>query len=78
MAYDESYIKHAKKNIYGASMKNFSSYTSKSSTEILHYASHPMGGHRMSRPHPTLSTPTLMLSQPQPPARTPTREPFSS
>lgn len=36
---------HARKNIYGASMKKWSSYTVKSPTEIIHHASHPMGGH---------------------------------
>ncbi|MCJ1301056.1 hypothetical protein MMC08_003855 [Hypocenomyce scalaris] len=35
---------HAKKNIYGASMKTFSSYSVASSTEIVHHASHPIGG----------------------------------
>ncbi|KAI9758145.1 MAG: hypothetical protein M4579_003177 [Chaenotheca gracillima] len=36
---------HVKKAIYGASMKTFSSYTVKSPTEIVHSASHPIGGH---------------------------------
>lgn len=34
--------KHAKKQIYGASMKKWSSHTVKSPTEIIHNASHPM------------------------------------
>ncbi|MCJ1415032.1 hypothetical protein MMC32_001362 [Xylographa parallela] len=36
---------HTKKNIYGASMKKFSSYNVVSSSEIVHHASHPIGGH---------------------------------
>ncbi|KAI9847171.1 MAG: hypothetical protein M1837_003033 [Sclerophora amabilis] len=36
---------HAKRNIYGASMKTFSSYAVESSTDIFHQASHPLGGH---------------------------------
>ncbi|TVY33088.1 Carboxy-cis,cis-muconate cyclase [Lachnellula occidentalis] len=34
---------HAKKNIYGAAMKKWSSFTVKSPTEIIHNGSHPMG-----------------------------------
>jgi carboxy-cis,cis-muconate cyclase len=33
---------HAKKNIYGAAMKKWSSFAVKSPTEIVHEASHPM------------------------------------
>ncbi|OCK85632.1 3-carboxy-cis,cis-mucoante lactonizing enzyme [Lepidopterella palustris CBS 459.81] len=36
---------HARKNLYGASMKKWSSYTIKSPTEIIHHASYPIGGH---------------------------------
>ncbi|KAK4180080.1 putative Carboxymuconate cyclase [Triangularia setosa] len=35
---------HAKKNLYGAAMKKWSSFAVKSPTEIIHEASHPMGG----------------------------------
>jgi carboxy-cis,cis-muconate cyclase len=35
-------LQHDKKNIYGASMKKWSSHTVKSPTEIVHSASHPM------------------------------------
>ncbi|EMC91314.1 hypothetical protein BAUCODRAFT_80070 [Baudoinia panamericana UAMH 10762] len=36
---------HARKNIYGAGMKQWGSYTVQSPTEIHHHASIPMGGH---------------------------------
>ncbi|KAF2840329.1 carboxy-cis,cis-muconate cyclase [Patellaria atrata CBS 101060] len=36
---------HAKKNIYGASMKTFSSYSVQSPTDIVHHASFAIGGH---------------------------------
>ena len=39
---------HAKKNIYGAAMKKWSSFAVKSPTEIIHQASHPMGHERMA------------------------------
>ncbi|KAA6408263.1 MAG: carboxy-cis [Lasallia pustulata] len=42
---------HAKKNIYGASMKSFSSYNVANSTDIIHHASHPIGGDRACHPH---------------------------
>lgn len=37
---------HAKKNIYGAAMKKWSSFAVRSPTEIVHEASHPIGGDR--------------------------------
>ncbi|EME79933.1 uncharacterized protein MYCFIDRAFT_80983 [Pseudocercospora fijiensis CIRAD86] len=36
---------HARKNIYGAGMKKWGSYTVSSPTDIIHHASIPMGGH---------------------------------
>ena len=33
---------HAKKNIYGAAMKKWSSFAVRSPTEIVHETSHPM------------------------------------
>ncbi|OAA60491.1 carboxy-muconate cyclase [Niveomyces insectorum RCEF 264] len=38
-------LDHAKKNLYGSAMKKWSSFAIKSPTEIVHEASHPMGGH---------------------------------
>jgi hypothetical protein len=37
---------HKRKNIYGASMKKWSSYAVKSPSEIIHSTSQPMGGDR--------------------------------
>jgi hypothetical protein len=37
---------HQKKNLYGAAMKKWSSFAVKSPTEIIHEASHPIGGDR--------------------------------
>lgn len=42
-----SRLQHAKKNLYGAGMKKWSSYTVKSPTDIIHHASHPMLHDRM-------------------------------
>lgn len=39
-------MQHAKKNLYGSAMKKWSSFAVKSPTEIVHEASHPMGGDR--------------------------------
>lgn len=46
---------HAKKNIYGAAMKKWSSYAVKSPTEIVHEASHPMTHDRTSAGSPPFS-----------------------
>jgi carboxy-cis,cis-muconate cyclase len=40
------WTQHARRNIYGASMKTYSSYIVKSPTEIIHHNSHLIGGHR--------------------------------
>lgn len=37
---------HAKKNIYGAAMKKWSSFSVHGATEIVHEASHPMSHDR--------------------------------
>ena len=42
------WTQHTKKNIYGAAMKKWSSFAVRSPTEIVHEASHPIGGDRMS------------------------------
>jgi carboxy-cis,cis-muconate cyclase len=39
-------LQHAKKNIYGAAMKKWSSFAAESPTSIVHKASHPMLHHR--------------------------------
>lgn len=44
-----TFSQHAKKNIYGAAMKKWSSFAVKSPTEIVHEASHPMNHDRKFR-----------------------------
>jgi carboxy-cis,cis-muconate cyclase len=44
---DPHTCQHAKKNLYGAAMKKWSSFAVKSPTEIIHQASHPMEHERM-------------------------------
>ncbi|PGH15545.1 hypothetical protein AJ79_02327 [Helicocarpus griseus UAMH5409] len=39
---------HAKRNIYGASMKKWSSHSVKSPTDISHTVSHPLAGHPLA------------------------------
>lgn len=67
-------IKHAKRNIYGASMKTFSSYAVKSPNEIAHHVSHQIGGHRMYGLQHTGSEAFLIQSQPKPAVQKPRLE----
>lgn len=46
---------HQKKNLYGSAMKKWSSFAVKSPTEIIHEASHPMGGDRTSLCSPPMA-----------------------
>lgn len=46
----DSVFQHAKKVIYGAAMKKWSSHAVKSCTDIFHSVSHPLAGHCMSTP----------------------------
>lgn len=79
MAFDVSQIskhvtvadiwKHAKKNIYGAAMKKWSSFSVRSPTEIVHNASHPMEHLRMS----FLLCPGAFLTSSQPKHQKPTQ-----
>ncbi|KAK3700134.1 hypothetical protein LTR37_016137 [Vermiconidia calcicola] len=52
---------HARKNIYGAGMKKWGSYTVQSPTEINHHASLPMGGHRSSAKANEVNTKTRAI-----------------
>ncbi|ROV91559.1 hypothetical protein VPNG_09743 [Cytospora leucostoma] len=58
---------HAKKNIYGAAMKKWSSFAVKSPTEITHEASHPIGGHPKANDASTNTRAIFLLAARKPP-----------
>ncbi|KAL2755964.1 hypothetical protein ACRALDRAFT_1081994 [Sodiomyces alcalophilus JCM 7366] len=58
---------HAKKNIYGAAMKKWSSYAVKSPTEIVHEASHPMTHDPQASSSETNTRAIFLLAARQPP-----------
>ncbi|KAK7743979.1 hypothetical protein SLS62_010394 [Diatrype stigma] len=58
---------HAKKNIYGAAMKKWSSFAVKSPTEIVHEASHPMDHDPQASLASTNTRAIFLLAAQQPP-----------
>ncbi|KAF2803384.1 3-carboxy-cis,cis-mucoante lactonizing enzyme [Mytilinidion resinicola] len=58
---------HARKNIYGAAMKKWSSYTVKSPSEIIHHASYPLGGHPKAASADTKTRAIFVLASKKPP-----------
>ncbi|KAI0467497.1 3-carboxy-cis,cis-mucoante lactonizing enzyme [Xylaria cf. heliscus] len=58
---------HAKKNIYGAAMKKWSSFAVKSATEIVHEASHPMNHDPQASLATTNTRAIFLLAAKQPP-----------
>ncbi|KAL2262088.1 hypothetical protein VTK26DRAFT_2520 [Humicola hyalothermophila] len=58
---------HARKNLYGAAMKKWSSFAVKSPTEIIHEASHPMGGDPKANSPETNTRAIFLLAAQQPP-----------
>lgn len=58
---------HARKNIYGAGMKKWNSFTVQSPTEIYHHASHPMGGHPKANDADTKTRAIFVLAAKKPP-----------
>lgn len=58
---------HARKNIYGASMKKWSSHVVKNPSEILHSSSHPIGGHPKANDADTRTRAIFVLAAKQPP-----------
>ncbi|KAI0129411.1 hypothetical protein BJ170DRAFT_270430 [Xylariales sp. AK1849] len=58
---------HAKKNIYGAAMKKWTSFAVKSPTEIVHEASHPMLHHPQAASSDTNTRAIFLLAAKQPP-----------
>ncbi|KAK4984999.1 hypothetical protein LTR66_008309 [Elasticomyces elasticus] len=58
---------HAKKNIYGAARKAFSSFSVASPVEITHYASHPIGGHPQAQRSDTNTRAIFILAAKKPP-----------
>ncbi|KAF3388246.1 Carboxy-cis,cis-muconate cyclase [Talaromyces pinophilus] len=58
---------HAKKNIYGAAMKKWSSFSVRSPTEIVHEASHEMGGDPMASSANTNTRAIFVLAGHKPP-----------
>ncbi|OIW24399.1 carboxy-cis,cis-muconate cyclase-like protein [Coniochaeta ligniaria NRRL 30616] len=58
---------HAKKNIYGAAMKKWSSFAVKSPTDILHEVSHPIGGDPQAASPDTNTRAIFLLAAKQPP-----------
>ncbi|KAF2791685.1 carboxy-cis,cis-muconate cyclase-like protein [Melanomma pulvis-pyrius CBS 109.77] len=62
MAFD-----HTRKNIYGASMKKWSSHAVNSPSEILHESSHPIGGHPKANDADTRTRAIFLLAAQQPP-----------
>ncbi|KAI0888456.1 3-carboxy-cis,cis-mucoante lactonizing enzyme [Annulohypoxylon maeteangense] len=58
---------HAKKNIYGAAMKKWSSFAVKSPTEIVHEASHPMNHDPQASLATTNTRAIFLLAAKQPP-----------
>ncbi|KAH6696820.1 carboxy-cis,cis-muconate cyclase [Plectosphaerella plurivora] len=58
---------HARKNIYGAAMKKWSSYSVKSPTEIVHEAAHPMLHDAQASSYDTNTRAIFLLAAKQPP-----------
>ncbi|KAK7564100.1 carboxy-cis,cis-muconate cyclase [Phyllosticta citricarpa] len=58
---------HDRKQIYGASMKTWSSYTVKSPTEIVQSASHPIAGHPLAANNETNTRAIFVLAAQKPP-----------
>ncbi|KAH8669483.1 carboxy-cis,cis-muconate cyclase [Tricladium varicosporioides] len=58
---------HAKKNIYGAAMKKWSSFTVKNPTEIIHNVSHPMGHDPLAASSETNTRAIFCLAAQKPP-----------
>ncbi|KAL8338705.1 hypothetical protein RB598_007157 [Gaeumannomyces tritici] len=58
---------HARKNIYGAAMKKWSSFAVKSPTEIVHEVSHPMGGDAKANSPDTNTRAIFLLPATKPP-----------
>ncbi|KAK5011033.1 hypothetical protein LTR39_004597 [Cryomyces antarcticus] len=66
VAHDESIswmtFDHTKKNLYGASMKTFTSYAVKGATNIVHQASHPVAGHPLAASKDTNTRAIFLLA----------------
>lgn len=62
MAFD-----HAKKNLYGSAMKKWTSFAVKSPTDIVHEASHPIGGDPEAQSSTTNTRAIFLLPARQPP-----------
>lgn len=60
-------MQHAKKNLYGAAMKKWSSFAVKSPTEIVHEASHPIGGDPKASEAATNTRAIFLLAARKPP-----------
>lgn len=58
---------HARKNIYGASMKKWSSHAVKAPGELTHEVSHPMGGHPLAPSADTKTRAIFVLAAKKPP-----------
>ncbi|KAF4122809.1 carboxy-cis,cis-muconate cyclase [Geosmithia morbida] len=58
---------HARKNIYGAAMKKWSSFRVESPTSIIHEASHPMLHHPLASSSDTNTRAIFLLAARQPP-----------
>ena len=58
---------HARKNIYGASMKKWSSHTIKNPTDISHDLSHPMSHHPLAQSSDTRTRAIFVLAAKKPP-----------
>ncbi|KAK3394908.1 hypothetical protein B0H63DRAFT_62044 [Podospora didyma] len=58
---------HSKKNLYGAAMKKWSSFAVKCPTEIVHEASHPIGGDPLATSSETNTRAIFLLAAKQPP-----------
>ncbi|RDW56439.1 carboxy-cis,cis-muconate cyclase [Coleophoma crateriformis] len=71
IAHDESIswmtFDHKKKNIYGAAMKKFSSFNVANPTEIVHHASHPIGGNPLAQNADTNTRAIFILAAQKPP-----------
>ncbi|TKA64113.1 Carboxy-cis,cis-muconate cyclase [Cryomyces minteri] len=66
IAHDESIswmsFDHTKKNLYGASMKTFTSYAVKGATDIVHQASRPVAGHPLAASKDTNTRAIFLLA----------------
>ncbi|MCJ1309826.1 hypothetical protein MMC25_003487 [Agyrium rufum] len=58
---------HARKNIYGAAMKKWSSFSVKNPTEIVHHVSQPIGGHPSASSSETNTRAIFVLAAQKPP-----------